>query len=75
MKSHLNFGFKLYNFPHTHAHTRGRIKRNTSRIRKDEKKKLDILDVTIKVMVYKENQNYFIHDMALKKKRKNMICS
>ena len=45
---------------------------NTSRIRKDEKKKkkLDILDVTIKVTVYKENQNYFINDMALKKKRK-----
>ena len=52
---------------HTHGVESREIPLGLERMKKQ---KLDILDVTIKVTVYKENQNYFINDMALKKKRK-----
>ena len=44
---------------HTHGVESRQILLGLERV----KKNLDILDVTIKVIAYKENQNYFIHDM------------
>ena len=49
-------------------HTQGvESRQKTSRIRKDKKKNLDILDVTIKVMLYKENQNWYGFEKEKKK--------